>query len=225
LTCDACQARLFDYVSTQIGGEDPRARFADVALHLDRCERCAEVYAALFEAETLAIAGALPMPQDPPALDVALLDDPGPTRSAGDVAALVGRAIRRAAGSLVLRLDPDLLRAMGSTLSSPALQPVRSHAHGRRYNQLLQRLEPSPEWPHQLSIWRDNDHPDRVLVSVKLHVPGRAWPDLEGLTVALAFDDGRHTVLTDAWGEAVFEDVPLSALAALEVTLDQAAPA
>jgi hypothetical protein len=58
-------------------------------------------------------------------------------------------------------------------------------------------------------------------VEVIVEPPGRSWPDLEGTTVALIVAGERREAVTDAWGLAAFEGIPVARLSdmVLEITL------
>jgi hypothetical protein len=54
-------------------------------------------------------------------------------------------------------------------------------------------------------------------VEITLAPPGRAWPDLAGIQVQLAWGGETRRAASDAWGVAAFEEIPLTALPSLAV--------
>jgi hypothetical protein len=89
---------------------------------------------------------------------------------------------------------------------------------------VLLSLEPDPglrsDLPITLKVYRDSHHPEECLVEVVVEPPGRGWPDLGGLTVALSTGAARREAATDAWGLAAFEGVPITELGNLTMEVE-----
>lgn len=226
--CQDCLDQLDEYVAAQLAGEDYRARFPEVAVHLDACPDCAEAYARLYELELAEAANRLPQPDQLPAPDLSFLaresaaTSASTGRAAADLAERLRTALRRTGATIRLQLSADLVSWL---TPAPAATLTRAPADTERYNEALLNLEPAQapalDLPLTLTAYRDAHHPERCLVEVVVEPAGRSWPDLGGAAVALAFPGERREAVTDAWGAASFEGVPVNELAemALEVTL------
>jgi hypothetical protein len=230
--CRVCLSRLDEYVATQLADEDYVARFPDVVVHLDACPDCADAYAQLYELELAEAADRLPQPERLPDPDLSFLQpqasgplSPAALQARLRTAALTERlrdALHRAGDRLTLQLSAKLLPLMRP---SPAAAQTRAPADSERFNEVLLALEPDeelrPDLPVTLVVYRDAHHPGMCLVEVIVEPPGRSWPELEGIGVALLVAGERRKATTDAWGLAVFEGVPVAQLAdmALEITL------
>lgn len=215
--CLACLNQLDAYIAAQLGGEDYAARFPDVARHLDGCVECAQAYARLYELERAAMAETLPQPAHLPRPDLGFLQPQSPS-----LAERLRAALRRAGDRFTLRLSDDLLAGLRP---APAIALTRAPADAERYAEVLLVLRPDEslrsELPFGLTAYRDARRPDECLLEVSVELPGRSWPDLGGLTVALVLGTQKREAVTDAWGLAAFEGVPVAALgeASVEVEL------
>ncbi|MCI0441323.1 MAG: hypothetical protein L0177_19655, partial [Chloroflexi bacterium] len=101
--CQACLDRLDEYVAAQLAGVDYRARFPEVALHLDACLDCAGAYARLYELELAIAEDRLPQPGRWPSPDLSFL------HSGAGLMERLREAIRRVGDRLTLQLSADLL--------------------------------------------------------------------------------------------------------------------
>lgn len=207
--CAACLAQIDDYVAAQLDGRDYAALFPEVALHLDACLDCTGAYARLYDTEWAARMNALPALARVPEPDLSFLGAESPADRLRD-------AVRRIGGRLTLRLSPDLLAQLRPTPTAAAL---RAPQDTRRYHETLLTLEPTPDLPIGLAAYRDAQRPQMCLVEVTVEPPDRAWPDLGGIEVALATRDAEQFGVTDDWGLASFENVPVDDLAGLMVSV------
>ncbi len=207
--CAACLAQIDDYVAAQLDGRDYVALFPEVALHLDACVDCTGAYARVYETEWAAQMNALPMLARTPEPDLSFL-------GAESLADRLQDAFRRIGGRLTLSLSPDLLAQLRPT---PATAALRAPQDTRRYHETLLTLEPTPDLPIGLAAYRDAQQPDRCLVEVTVEPPDRAWPDLGGIEVGLAMREREQVGVTDDWGLASFEDVPVDDLPELVVSV------
>src|SRR6266498_3932659 len=71
--CNTCISNLDKYIAAQLAGDDYLALFPDVALHLDSCLNCSNIYSRLYELEVAEIEGAITEPQSMPLPDLAFL--------------------------------------------------------------------------------------------------------------------------------------------------------
>ena len=208
-TCADCLAQVADYVAAQLDGQDYTALYPAVALHLDACLSCSGAYARVYDVEWAARANALPSLARIPAADLSFLGAESP-------ADRLRAAFRRIGGRLTLTLSPDLLPLLRPAPSAAAL---RAPQDTRRYSELLLTLDPTPDLPIGLAAYRDAQRPDVCLIEVTVEPPNRAWPDLGGIEVGLATPDREQVGVTDDWGLASFEDVPVDDLARLLVSV------
>jgi hypothetical protein len=221
--CQNYLPRLEAYIAAQLDGEEYLTRYADIALHLDRCENCADSYARLYELELALAANALPVPQSIPAPDLSFLSTPK-AQSANSLLDLLKDALTTTANTIRLQLTEGIL-----ALLQPQ-QPeslTRSSIDDARYGEVLYELQPeqlpAATLPLRLTAYRDTLHPELCLLEVSVIPPGVHWPNLAGYTVTLQFGDDRVTQTTDAWGVVAFSEVPIARFSevALEVDLAQ----
>ena len=219
--CTACLDTLEQYVEAQLAGEGPAARWPEVAGHLDACVACAESYALLYAARLATPAA----PADLPAPDLSFLQ----ASAAGPLAPAALRnqrrlerlhktlaaAVSRAGVQLRLKLSQPLLSLLPPP-AGPALA-FRSDAGAALFELALDDPDGAVE---RLTVSAYGAVGERCVVRVQVALRGRAWPDLAGVPVVLSAGDERRTAATDAWGEAVFEDLPVSALPGLVVEVD-----
>jgi len=201
--------QLHDYIAAQLAGAPYRAQFPAIALHLDGCVECAELYDRLYLAALAEQQAQLAAPAVLPEPDLTFLQPAAlPT-----LLAQVQSAFQRIGARITLQLTPDLLPALRPALATAALRAPTDEA---RYHDVLLELT-GDEWPLTLRAYRDAQQPDTCLVEVQLTLPDRAWPNLGDLAVTLHRQDKQRTLLTDAWGLAVFEEVAVAELAELQV--------
>jgi hypothetical protein len=207
-------SQLTDYVAAQLAGQDYRVQFDRVARHLDTCIECAEAYNLLYELAVAESSQQVALPAHWGKPDLTFLAPPAATV----VLAQVRAAIQRFGERLRLQLTPDLLVAL-----RPAFTPATTRGAGedQRYGELLLRLELPDElaldWRASLVVYRDAQHPEDALVEVTVEPAGRSWPDLEGIAVTLATGEGEQTAVSDAWGLATFERVPIASLEGMRI--------
>lgn len=222
VACRACVDRLDDYVAAQLAGEPYAARYPEVAIHLDACPACANVYGRLYEVELAAASNTLPEPEQVPDPDLSfLLPGTASPLSPSALRAQVARTLterlraglRRTGDRVRLQLSADLLPLLRPP---PAVAAVRAPTDAARYGEVLLALNPDeglrPDLPMTVTAYRDAHRPEECLVEVSVEPPGRSWPDVEGLAVALIVAGERREARTDAWGLAAFEGVPIDHL-------------
>lgn len=207
--CENCLAQLADYVTAQLDGQDYTTLYPAVALHLDACLSCSGAYARTYDTEWAARLNALPTLARTPEPDLSFLGAESP-------ADRLRAAVRRVGGRLTLRLTPDLLPMLRP---APSVAALRAPQDTRRYSETLLTLDPTPELPIGLAAYRDAQRPDVCLVEVTVEPPDRAWPDLGGIEVGLATRDTEQVGVTDDWGLASFEGVPVDELTELTVSV------
>jgi hypothetical protein len=220
--CTACLDALEEYVNTQLAGDDQVARWPEVANHLDACVACAESYALLYAARLAAPV----TPASLPGPDLSFLQ----VSAAGPLAPAALRDQRRMArlrAAVVqagARLRVTLSRSLLDLLPPPAGPALafRSGSGVALFELMLDELEGAIE-RLTLSAYADDEAAERCVVRVQVALRGRQWPDLVGVPVVLQAADERRAATTDAWGEAVFEAVPATALPELVVEVDGSA--
>jgi hypothetical protein len=220
--CTACLDALEEFVAAQLAGDSHTARWPVVADHLDTCVACAESYALLYTARLAAPAA----PAELPAPDLSFLQASAagplaPTalrdqRHAARLREAVGAAVTRAGAQLRLALSRKLLDLLPPP-AGPALA-FRGDAGAALFE--LELDEPDGAIERLTLSAYSGDVVDRCVVRVQVTMHGREWPDLAGVPVALQASDQRRSATTDAWGEAVFEDVPATALPQLVIEVD-----
>lgn len=201
--CASCQEQLAPYIDAELAGQPFRARFPTVAAHLDQCGACQQAYQEMTTLLALERSGELAAPPVAPSFDFGYLPSPRPARPAARPASRPWRLDEL--GRLVIQFTADLL----ASLQGPALQPamLKSGAPaGLRYESgdeledLRVRIEAEPQ----------RGDPQRMIIEVEVNIPSRGgWPHLAGTIVSLrGGDDLLDQQETDAFGKALFEDVP-----------------
>jgi hypothetical protein len=194
-TCTTTLDALEAYVTAQLAADTATAaaRYPAVALHLDACVACAESYALLYDALAVPVA----QPARVPAPDLSFLPRPGLLQRVG--AALVLQL------SQVLQSAPPLAGALRS--GGAPLFDLHLGTPDAALSELRITVYPRPQAADRCDL--------RVLV-----VPiGRAWPQLAGTTVTLSAGAALQHEQTDQYGEVVFADRSIDALAALELRI------
>jgi len=208
--CDACLDALDGYVDAQLAGQGYAALLPAVAAHLDGCVDCAQSYAVLYEVRLAEASGALPVPAHIPPPDLGFLAG-RPT-----LAELLAGAVRRAGDTLRLTLGETLLALLRLTPPAPALS-LRDAGDEPLF--AVDLPSPDPLVARLTLAAYPADVPGSCQVQVGVALPDRVWPQLAGLSVRLVGRDLERSALTDPWGEASFERVPLTALPGLNVEL------
>lgn len=210
--CASCLDQLEAYVEAQLGGRPYAALFPAVARHLDGCVACAEAYGLLYE--TLAAAAEPAEPARIPEPDLSFLG--AGARPGEALRAALKDALSLAASGLRLTLTRPLLDLLAP---GPSLgQALRGAGQAALLELSLDG--PAPQVAQlQLGVYPAAADPEAGDLRVQVQLHGREWPDLGGVGVALSAGGLRREAVTDAWGEAVIEGVPLAALegAQLEV--------
>jgi hypothetical protein len=207
--CNVCLAQLEEYVAAQLNGRNVLTLFPKIAGHLDGCLHCAAAYARLYRLELAAVAETLPVLPRPRRPDLSFLSGGPPLRER------LQAALTQLQNGFRLQLSAGLLPLLQPP---PALAPTRA-AGDERYAEQLYRLDSSEilenDLPIKLSVYRDSEAPQNCLVEVAVSPPGRAWPQLGGIMVALELPDGRREQHTNSWGVTAFAPVPVAELSEL----------
>jgi hypothetical protein len=209
--CDACLPRLEEYVAAQLNGRNYLNLFPEIASHLDGCLHCAAAYARLYRLELAAATATLPQLQQPRLPDLAFLQPaagPPPT-----LPELLRTALTKLQNGVRLQLSAALLPHLQPL---PSLSPTRTPSGDERYTEQLHTLDSTDilgsEIPLKLAVYRDRQQPQKCLIEVAVTPPGRAWPLLAGIVVALELPDLRREQRTNPWGVAAFDQVPVADL-------------
>lgn len=215
LTCTECEALLPDYVQAEQERRGGEARWQPVVAHLATCPACTAARAELVSLLDLALGARTPPPARTPAPDLAFL------RPAQDEPADRTQPSWRLdeLGRMIVELTDDLL----ATLLPPARQPayalagLKSAVPGTLFELPIQ----APDAGLNVTIQAETVRaaPDRCTLTVSVDIPGRGgWPHLAGTEVTLCQVNGEPCQeWTDAYGEAVFENVPVAKLSGLVI--------
>ena len=214
LTCTECEALLPDYVQAQQSGEGGEARWEPVAVHLSGCPHCAEARAELELLIEQAYTPGGQRPERTPAPDLSFLD-PGRT---GTPAAPQTWQLDNL-GRLIVEFTDELL----GSLLPPARQPafawvgIKSSAPGVLFELPIQTSDADLHVTIQAE--RARAASDHCVLSVQVDIPSRGgWPHLAGTAVTLKQSDHEpRQEWTDAFGEAVFDEIPVENLGGLVI--------
>ncbi len=206
--CTACIDQLDDYVQAQLAGQDYAAAFPVVAQHLDACVACAEAYAMLYESYANAAQMA---PPAIPAVDLGFLP------KQVSLAELIRAALQHTAERLRVTLSAELLAGLQA---QP--KPQLAMRGGEQALFDLALVEPTPLMSalHVQALAAAT--PETCTLRVQVSLYDRDWPDLADIPVTIHLPGGAQSSRTDAWGEAVFPNLPADQLAQLSV--DVSAP-
>jgi hypothetical protein len=202
-----CLEKLDDYVAAQLAGGDYMSLYPDVALHLDSCLECAEVYERAYELELALIENRLPQPDRMPAPDLSFL---GPERARPTLLELLRVAIHQTSRKLTLQFSADLLALLQSS-------PVPSF---KQRDDLLWQLQPDQlpaSLPITVSAYRNAADEASCVVEISVKPPGRSWPELADMQVTLSISNAVYEKRTDPWGVVAFEAIPIAALPQMKI--------
>lgn len=216
--CDACVSSLDKYVAAQIEGKDYLELFPDVALHLDSCVNCSEIYSRLYELEVAEKEGVIPEPQSIPRPDLAFLAQKHMASPTDKLSELLDQLLRRGKEFISIQLSSQLISLLKPSATQIAM---RSKDVGERYSEVIFEFKsdrlPELNIPFSVTAYRDAQQEEFCLVEVKINFPGRDWPNLGGRTVQLIVGETKREMLTDPGGVASFEEVPISDLEKVKV--------
>ena len=214
MDCQACQARLPEYVEALGQGVNNSATSRAVALHLAVCPYCLAVYADLADMARLATGRIGAEPPVYPQPDLSFL--PGP----------VTRPARRlwrldTLGRIVIEFSADLL---ASLLPQPELTPIglksdASPAEARSFSLAGEIADTNIS----VTIEPPGSDPARCTVVARVEIPSRGgWPNLgDTLVVLQRADTEIARQFTDAFGSAVFERVAVADLEQLVFVIER----
>jgi hypothetical protein len=200
LTCQECQDLLPDYLQAETTGRvgEPRGRL--VALHLETCPNCPEVYDTLSGLAALAFGeqGEEPPPYPAPDLSFLRPASPGIPWHLNDL------------GHLIIEFSADLVRAFRPLTYQPAYATIRHKSDQSRKILCQLSLKGAVE-DLEVTIIAEETREDAAycMVMVEADIPSRGgWPHLADTEVTLKRGDKEpETQLTDAFGKAVFEGI------------------
>ncbi len=202
---------LAEIVTAELAGEDVDTRFAEQIRHLESCERCAEAYSALTEAI------------------VAADDEPAAGLEAETTTTLWGQPLHVTvhteghAQRLRLRHKP----ASDSATAAPTedwlllnqrvgrVPALDVQARARRQSPQLLTLTIQANRPESGAILREAAEPYQT--GTEQPAPGSA-----GRKIQLEYGGQTVTAVTDENGIATFQDIPITALAALDIVIQEA---
>lgn len=209
--CQACQAALPGYVEAELDGRNPASLFPDVPAHLAACSDCRQAHEELRALLRLERQGRWEQPPLPTGFDFSYLP-PIPTETP------LPRFWRLdELGRLVIRLSEAVLRS----LQPPVLQPAYLKSGPSSIVFELPLTEAGADLKFALSARQNAHYQDALDLIVDIDVPSRGgWPNLAGIVVSVSRGEGVVAVQeTDAFGQALIEDVPADALAELTIAI------
>jgi hypothetical protein len=210
LTCQECEELLPEYFQAETEGQVATPRWRPVARHLAMCPYCAAEYATLSDLSALAYGerGAEPRPYPEPNLSFL---GPKKAKSLQSVKPF-WRLDER--GRLLIQFSAEFVNAW----QPPAYGLVGLKA-GQSFRTLAKfSLEGAIEDLEMvITVEEKRDDPARCTIVVEVNIPSRGgWPHLAGTEVTIRQNKlALDTRLTDAFGRAVFEAIPTSALSQL----------
>lgn len=202
---------LAEIVTAELAGEDVDNLFADHIRHLESCERCAEAYSALMEAI------------------LAADDEPATMLEAETTTTLWGQplhiTIHAEEHTQRLRLRHEPASDGGTTASAEEwlllkqrvgrVPALNVEARARRQSPHLLTLTIQANRPESGAILREAAEPYQT--GTEQPAPGSA-----GRKIQLEYGGQTVTAVTDENGIATFQDIPISALAALDIVIEEA---
>jgi hypothetical protein len=224
LTCTECEALLPDYVQAEQNGSGNEARWQPVAVHLASCPACTVARAELVSLLDLTFGEASQPPAPTPAPDLAFLRPA--LKEPADLDEPAAQSKPAAPpwrlddlGRMIVELTDELLGALLPPARQPAcaLAGLKSAAPGTLFRLPIQ----APDAGLNVTIQAETARaaPDRCTLTVSVDIPSRGgWPHLAGTEVTLC-QAGREPdqEWTDAYGEALFENVPVAKLSGLVI--------
>jgi hypothetical protein len=215
--CQRCLDQIEDYIDRQLAGHDYRRQLPAIARHLDQCVRCAEDYALVYEVRRNA--AALPQPASIPPARLEFLRRPPETPVAErlDQHSALRAALSVEGARLTVTLSPALLAA----LPPPPAQAMALRSVEAPLLLTIAFEQPSPQIASlQLSAHRHPPASVLILLRVQVELYDREWPDLAGIAVRLSLGQEQREAATDAWGAAIFSNIPQVRLSDLAVTVE-----
>ena len=186
LDCEDAEAQIPALVDAELSGEDVDNDPAYAALlrHLDRCEKCMELYVKLAE-EMEALTGAVEIPPQvsltPPSFFL-------PARQSD---------------SVILRVLRGLTRRFELTLTPPQIAPaLPTLSSGQRVELFSDRLPEVPGEPLAVVTLHVAEESADLLVALRETGPPKHWQ------VQLTIGDVTHSQATDERGIARFSGLP-----------------
>jgi hypothetical protein len=206
--CERCLDMLEEYCAAQLRGEDVARLMPETADHLDSCVACSEGYVLIYE--SLLVGESIPVPSRIPRPDLSFLPARQiPQQSFQDV---LSAALEQAGSWLRLSFSQLLLDLLPP---APALA-LRSSDATAPFMELSLTTVAAPIESLQITAVPAADD-QRCDVLVRIGLLDRAWPDLDGITIALRQSGQTLLATTDAWGEVRFSSIERAALGSMEV--------
>lgn len=214
--CRACQDLLSAYVDAELNGSDAASAFPTVHEHLAGCTTCGPIYAELKALLALEQSEELVMPPVAATFDFSYLPQPATMPESEPQPS--GQPWRLdALGRLIIQFSADLLRS----LQGPSLQP--GYLKGDASQPLTYALTGTvADLDVRISAEPARRNPDRYDVEVDVDIPSRGgWPNLAGSVVVLLVQSEEFDRQeTDAFGKALFENVPADALPGVAIVVE-----
>ena len=198
--------QLDAYIDAQINGEDYVGLFPEVAMRLDQSVELSEAYARLYEVAVQETVDYQQQTTEVPQPDLSFLQ-PSLSERLQDVIERVGNQVRvRLSDALLPLLEPP-----------PSFEPAFRAPDAERYSEHILHLDAEV---FTLDAYRDSAETTNCLLEITVEPPGKAWPDLADSIVNVSAGSYAQQEQTDAFGQASFENVPITELASLELAIE-----
>jgi hypothetical protein len=217
--CQACQAKLADYVRLELDGQAAAQAYPEVAFHIETCDQCEAAYYREFRAQgqnkSLAelrqiggraqVVGALEQ----------ILAAPAPDPSWRQIALDHGRAWLDQETGRWRQVWLSLATLGGGPRAAPALAGLMTDGI-QEPSPVQESLDVAPigaDFEIKLNVVSEPTSAGEVLcrVDVALTLKNR-FGDFSGAQVTLLWGDTAHTQQTDALGKVSFSGLPCNQL-------------
>ncbi|MEM7129180.1 MAG: hypothetical protein AAF702_22805 [Chloroflexota bacterium] len=243
LTCEECNQQMDAYIEARLDPEhntiDPKD-YQQMKIHIEQCPNCANVYEQLLAVSDLATT-VIDVPSSRPKFDLSFLDsaqEKEPEKAAAP-------SILHQFGHLIIKFTTELLQPRKPlSYATVAVRSTERSANeatdqpGERTGDLAFGLESSDsdfrfsveaEGKRLEAIIRREDkveRPEHCTIIVEIDTPeDDGWIDWEGRSVTLTCQEttvGNQE--TDAFGQAIFENIETQYLEQLQVDIELKEP-
>lgn len=218
IDCEACQARLADFVRLELTGQTAEQTYPEVAFHLESCSKCEVIYYREFRAQGQhrSLSELQQIGQQSQVVQVLqqivppIGPQPSPASDWYEIALTHGRAwLEKETGrwrQLVLSLAtldqaPHGVSALAGLMS---LAPSAASVLGT-----IEVISPDENYEIKLAVVADPTAAAEDLCRVEVAVSCQdRFGDFSGIEVTLGWGDSAHTRETDALGRVSFASLP-----------------
>lgn len=205
-TCDHCIDQLDAFIAAQLSQDDFLKSFGDVAMHLDSCVLCSELYSRLYHLAEAEANGALPTPAYYPEFDFSFLGHEEVELST------LRDALTHLSDGFIFQLSTQLNHLFRPSAQSTVRLGKSDGLFGQQLLTIVPPEEEDETFPLSVEAFVDVRDEMHCFVEVNVAPPGKSWPNLGGTAVTLRYDDVLLTAVTNQDGDALFEQIPLNKL-------------